>query len=707
VTVIGTPRSRADGAVKVTGRARYTGDVRLEGLVHGAFVTSSIATGRVRRVDVTSAAALAGVVRVFTHENLPRLQPLTHGAAGQDFLPLQSDQVRHEGQPVALVLAESLETAREAAARVRVEYQPGEALVDFRQALDRAIEVEDWAPCETRVGDVARGLAEAEVTIQGAYRTADRHHHPMEPPAVLASWVDDHLTLYDATQWVWGVRGAVAEVLGIPVDQIRVRSDYLGGGFGCKGSTWPHEILAAVAAREVGRPVKIVLPRSQAWTAHGYQPATEQRVVLGATRDGRLTAVRHECVNPTSLADDYVEHGSAGTRSLYACPNIETRERVVRVHRNHPTFMRAPHEGPGMVALEIAMDELAYELGLDPVELRLRNHAEADPTSGKPFSSKALRECYRLGAECFGWARRPAAPRSLRDGHDLVGWGMASAIMQTFRIGASARVSLTRDGMVLIEAGTQEIGTGVRTILPQVAAEALGVPPERVHVALGDTALPETGGTFGSSTTIGVGSAVQDAAVKLRRKLEQLAGEPGLEPREYGEVLALRGLERLSMDGAWAPPRKAEGGQAYSMHAFGAVFAEVRVDPDLPIPRVSRCVGCYSVGQVINPKTARSQITGGMIWGIGQALLERSALDHRLGRYLWKNLAGYRMPVNADIPDLEVLFAEEFDPHASALGARGIGEIGAVGIGGAIANAVFHATGTRVREVPIGVEMLL
>jgi xanthine dehydrogenase YagR molybdenum-binding subunit len=373
----------------------------------------------------------------------------------------------------------------------------------------------------------------------------------------------------------------------------------------------------------------------------------------------------------------------------------------VRLHRGNPAAMRSPFGGVGLVAVEIAMDELAYKLGMDPLDLRLKNYAEFDPSDGLPFSSKKLRECYEVGARRFGWSNRIAAPRSMRDGRDLVGYGMATALLRAFRFPASARVGIDRAGRVLVETSAQDVGQGLSTVLPQIAADALGVPVERVSLAIGDTALPAAPFTGGSSATMSAGSAVQDAAMNLRRKLAE-AGANG--PEGYAGALAAIGVERLSADGAWAP---SEGEPAAALFSFGAIFAEVRVDEEIPIPRVSRVVGVYSAGKILNPRTARSQMTGGIIWGIGQALLERSEMDNRLGRFLSKNLAGYLVPVNADVPDIDASFVEEFDPQASPLGARGIGELGALGIGPAIANAVFHATGIRVRDVPIRPEHLL
>jgi xanthine dehydrogenase YagR molybdenum-binding subunit len=430
------------------------------------------------------------------------------------------------------------------------------------------------------------------------------------------------------------------------------------------------------------------------YTAHGYQPAQRQRITLGATRDGRLTGIRHHAVGLTSLAGNYIDLAVQASRGMYATPAFDTTTRVERAHVGTPTAMRAPQEGLGMVALETAMDELAYAVKLDPLELRLRNYAEVEPADGRPYSSKKLRECYLQGAQRFGWDTRPMAPGSLRDGRLLIGWGMASAIMDTFRFAASARVRMRADGQVIVECGAQEIGTGNYAVLAQIAAAELGVDVGRVTVRLGDTALPETGPTTGSSTTMSVGSAVTDAARKLRARAGELAK-----------------VEEISADGSWTPPGAsfdaAGGSSGVAMHSYGAVFVEVAVDPDLGLVRLRRCVGGYSAGRIINPKTARSQMIGAIVWGYGQAVLEESAFDPTLGRFLSKNLAGVMLPVNADIPDIDVFFVEEHDPHASLTGARGIGELGSVGVAGAIVNAVYHATGTRVRDLPIRIDRLL
>jgi xanthine dehydrogenase YagR molybdenum-binding subunit len=695
---------RPDAPAKAAGATRYLADLAFDDGLEGVLVTAAAGPARVLAVETDAARRVPGVAAVLVAGDLPPVQATDHWAFGQVRAPLQSAGVAHAGEPVALVLATSSMAAREAARLVVVRLEPRAGRYDPEAHLDDALEVKDWAPSSTTVGDVAAGLAAADVVVESAYATAHRHHAALEPAGAVARWQDGALDFWTTTQWVFGVRAALARALGIGPDRIRVRTAPVGGGFGAKGSLWPHEVLTALAARATGRPVRLLLDRRQSFAAHGYQPATCQRVTLGARRDGALTAIRHHCVSAAAMGDDYVEHGSLGSRAMYACPAIETRDRIVRLDLPQPTFMRAPHEGPGMVALEIAMDELAERLGMDPVALRLANHADADPTTGRPFSGKGLRECYRVAASRFGWEARNAAPGSMRDGGCRVGWGMASALMTTFRSAASARLTLHRDGRLLVETAAHDIGSGVHAALAALAAEALGVDPGSVTVRLGDTTLPEAGGTFGSSTTLSVGSAVRAAATRLRRRLEELAGEPGLEAAEFGEVLALRRMDALSESATWAPARDAGG---HALNAYGAVFAEVRVDEELPVPRVTRVVGAYSAGRIVSPVTARSQLVGGIIWGIGQALLEASEPDPGGAGFVPGALSAFRVPSHADIPDIDAAFVEEPDLHASPIGARGVGEIGTIGIGAAIANAVYHATGRRVRRLPVRIDALL
>ena len=699
---IGAPIDRLEGAEKVTGRARYTADTPIKGVLHAVIVGSTRAHAQIAKIDVDAAQAAPGVLRVFTHLNTPKFGEVSGLPLGQDLLPLQGDRVLYEGQPIALVVARSLETAMEAARLVKVVYREQPFETDFSAGLERAETrptIFFWES-DSHLGDVAAAWRSAEVGVQQTYRTSDRHHCTMEPSATLAVWQRGKLTLFDSVQGVVDARAVIAKAMRLDPSQVRVKNDFIGGGFGCKGWVWPHQLLAAMAARELRKPVKLVLTRAQTFTSHGYQPATLQTLAISAQRDGQLTGIRHDSVLAGSYAGNHIEGTGIGTRSLYACPAISTTHRLVRVHRGDPTPMRAPLEGIGLVAAEIAMDELAYELRMDPIALRLKNYAEADPSDGKPFSSKKLRECYEQGAARFGWSRRTFEPRSMREGRDLIGYGMATALFSAFRQPSRARVSIDTQGIVLVETSTQEIGTGVRTVLPQIAAEALGVPVERVRFAWGDTDLPPAPMTAGSVSTGSGGAAVHDGALKLKAKLEAAGAKSSA---DYAEVVRRANVERLSADGVFMPP--AESSKA--LFSFGAIFAEVRVDEQIPIPRVSRIVGVYSAGRIINPKTARSQMIGGLTWGIGQALLEHSAMDHRLGRFLSKNLAGYLVPVNADVADIDVSFVEEFDPEVNPVGARGIGELGAIGVGAAIANAVFHATGVRVRELPIRPEMLM
>jgi xanthine dehydrogenase YagR molybdenum-binding subunit len=712
MTAIGLPLTRPDGKAKVAGAARYVADMPIEGLTYAALVTSTIARGRITRIETSAAQASAGVLAVVTHENAPRIADLAGGPAGSEtYRVLQDGEVFHEGQPVAVVVAETQEQADHAAELIEVEYRREAARLDFRAHLEDAVSAFTFQEADSSVGDVDHALAhDAEIVMDQTYRTAERHHNPMENTASIMEWVDGALEFHDSTQWMWLDRMMLAPVFGIEPEQIHVQVEFVGGGFGAKTSVWPHHVICALAAKVVDRPVRLWLTKAQMFTLTGYQAATDQRVTLGARRDGTLVALRHLSINPTSANGHWIEYASVCSRSMYKCPAIETRNRIVNINFPLSSAMRAPHEGPGMVALEVAMDELAVALELDPIELRIRNHANIDPTRGVPFSSKRLLDCYARGAERFGWAARDAKPRSMREGRDMIGWGMASATMPCPRMGSTARVTITGEGEVIVETGIQEIGTGVHTVLPQLAADALGVDPSLARLVAGDTSLPSSYGNFGSGATISVGSAVLDAARNLRRQLDGLAGDEPVDPPDHVRVLEAHRLDRLSADGAWVPGGEHPLGEQedISMHTFGAVFAEVRIDEDFCIPHLTRVVGVYSVGRVLNPLTARSQMIGGITWGLGQALLESSEKDLNLGCYVSKNLAGYLLPVNADVPEVDVSFIEdEVDERASLFGGKGMGELGGVGIGAAIANAVHHATGVRIRELPIRPEVLM
>jgi xanthine dehydrogenase YagR molybdenum-binding subunit len=736
MSAIGQPIPRADGDLKVSGGAAYTADIHCSGAVRAVIVQSTIANGRIKSID-TSAAEEAGVLAVFTHRNLPRMNPTPnpwnhHAPHGQGYLPLQDDKIHYAGQPVALVVAATLDQAAHAGTLIKVDYETAPPAAFSSETAKAAIDPPQFIwPVASSVGDAGKGLADAAVRIEQTYRTADRHHNQMEPHATTAMWdADGSLTLYETTQGIFGTRELIAIVLGIPIDKITVISQFLGGGFGGKAVVWPHTLLAILAAKVLNRPVRLQLTRAQMYSMVGHQPATIQTIALGADRGGKLTGIRHESISPTSVFDNYIEYAALSSRHLWpASRGIATNHKILPVNRNTPTAMRSPHEALGHFALESAMDELAYAAALDPVKLRLLNDTAIDPLSGRPFSSRLLTKCLSEGAARFGWERRAPEPRSMRDGRYFIGQGVASAIYTHWRWPAKARVTINGDGSALVETGSHDLGTGTYTVMRQVAADALGLPPDKVTLRLGDTRLPESHASIGSTTMANAGASVLLAAKAARDKAIQLAltGRDApfsgaeaedlrvaesmltLERRNigitYAELLARNGLTNLVADADYDPVPEDQGPKA--VFSFAAVFAQVRVDPDFGLVRLDRLVGAYDAGRIINPRTARSQAIGGIIWGVGQALLEQSETDAALGRFLHRNYSGYLVPTNADIPELDILFVDEFDEEASPLGAKGLGELTAVSVAPAIANAVYHATGKRVRDLPITIEKLM
>jgi xanthine dehydrogenase YagR molybdenum-binding subunit len=686
-------------------------------------------------MDTTAAEQASGVLAVLTHRNMPRMKavPWSHlRPQGQTYLPLQDNIVHYAGQPVVLVVAETLDQAAYAGTLIEVEYEIDPPAVFSPRIVKEAIDPQQrmW-PLSSSIGDAEKAIAGAAVRIDQVYTMPDRHHNQMEPHATTAVWDDNGtLMLYDSTQMVVGTKKLVSLVLGIPEEKVNVVCEFLGGGFGGKSWSWPHTLLAALAAKVVSRPVRLQLTRAQMYSMAGHQSATVQTITLGAERNGKLTGIRHDSVNPTSLFDDYVEYAAMASRHLWgASGGISTTHKVVHVNRNTPVVLRAPMEAQGHFALESAMDELAYATGVDPVELRLRNDTDTDPYSGRPFSTRALRKCLTEGAARFGWKKRTPEPRSMRDGRYLIGQGVAAAVYTHWRWPGKARVTLNADGSVLVEAAAHDIGTGTYTVMAQVAADALGLTPDSVTVRLGDTRFPESHPATGSATTSNATAAVMLAAQAARQKAVELAlsgrNAPfaGAAPDNitvadgrlshaktnlnisYAELLTRNGLATLSTDGDYNPIEEANGPKA--IFSFSAVFAEVRVDPEFGLVRLNRCVGAYDAGRIINPKTARSQAIGGIIWGVGQALLEQSETDPVLGRFLNRNYSGYLVPTNGDIPKLDALFVGNFDEEASPLGTKGLGELTAVSVAPAIANAVYHATGKRVRDLPITAEKLL
>jgi xanthine dehydrogenase YagR molybdenum-binding subunit len=677
---VGAPLSRVEGREKVTGQARYAYEEPVEGVVYAAPVTASIAAGEVTGIDGEQARALPGVLTLVSHENAPRLAE----ADDEELRIFQSPRVAYRGQIVAAVVADTLEGAREAAAAVRVEYAPRAHDVELRRdhpRLYKPEKVNPSFPTDVSHGDAEAALASAAVVVDATYSTQPMHNNPMEPHASLALWEDGGLTLYDSIQGPYRAATTLAKLFDLPPEAVRVISQHVGGGFGSKGTPRPQAVLAAIAAGMVERPVKVAFTRQQMFATVGYRTPTIQRVRLGATRDGRLEAIAHDAFEQTSTVREFAEQTTVATRMMYAAPNRLTTHRLVALDVPTPSWMRAPGECPGMYALESAMDELAIACGMDPIELRIRNEPPEDPERGIPWSSRNLVACLREGAERFGWARRDPAPGARRDGRWLVGSGVASSTYPAYRAPSTATARADDDGGFTVRIAAADIGTGARTVLTQVAADTLGVDPDQVRMEIGDSAFGPAALAGGSMGTASWGTAVVKACKALLAQGE-------------GEVTA-----------DTADDVKAQA--KLSRHAFGAQFAEVRVAADSGEVRVSRMLGVFAVGRVINPKTARSQFIGGMTMGISMALYEESVMDREFGDYLNHDLAQYHVPAHADIEEIDAAWVEEDDGELNPMGSKGIGEIGIVGAAAAVANAVHHATGRRVRDLPIRLDRVL
>jgi xanthine dehydrogenase YagR molybdenum-binding subunit len=732
---IGAPINRTDAWAKVSGAAPYSAEHQVEGVTHAVLVTSTIPSGRVVRIDDSAARDVPGLLLVMTPQNAMRLPRETRDGKlqppiGRRLTLLQEDDVYYNNQPIAVVVADTLEHAREAAARLHVEYERKDAVLDFEQAKQRVHPPEKvlGEDADTKRGELQAGLLAASVHVDATYTTPIENHNPLETHATIAEWDGDKLTIHESTQYMKGVQRIAAAIFGIPPENVTAICPYTGGGFGSKGSLWSHAPLTAMAAKMLGRPVKLSLDRNQMFGPVGQRPVTEQRFRIGAMDDGRIMASSHDTVAYTSMIEDWIEPCGIITRMMYESPNQQTSHRLARMHLGTPTFMRAPGEATGSFALESAMDELAYQLDMDPLALRLKNYTERDPGKDLPWSSKSLRQCYEIGAERFGWKDRKPQPRSMKQGNKLVGWGMATATYPTHRSAGECSATLHSDGSALFRSATQDLGTGTYTVMTQIAADAIGLPVERVRFELGDSQMPEAPVSGGSTTVASVGPAVQAAGHALRLKLAGIALAHQESPLfgatadqigvEHGELYLLAEPSRREAMAAivarhGAPVEvtaKSEPGDAkdkYSMHSFGAVFVEVTVDEDLGEIRVPRVVGVYGVGKLMNMKTGYSQLMGGIVWGISLALFEETLIDGRNGRAVNGNLAEYHVPTNADIQDIDVQIVDEDDPHVNPLGAKGIGEIGITGVGAAIANAVYHATGKRVRDLPITLDKVL
>ncbi len=730
----GQPMTRRDGVLKTTGAARFAADNNPAGLLHAVMAVSTIARGRFAPLNTEAAKALPGVVEVMTPANVPPLA--IH--PGEKRTPfdfrldlLQDASVRYANQPIAVVIAETLEAAAEGAKLLTPQYEESPPVVFLDQGtryVPPAVGV-GGPPHESR-GDVAGGLAAASKRIDAVYETPAQYHNPLEPHAVVAQWDGNRLILDMPSQGMAMAQMRLSALLGIEPDDILIRSPFLGGGFGCKGIISGPMVLGVLAARLVRRPVKLVLRREQMFGPAGHRAPTRQHFRIGTTADGALTVLEHHTLTATSGFDDFYEPCGNASHTLYASPAIVTSYEAVRLDTGTPIFMRAPGEAPGSAALESAIDEMAEACGMDPLEFRLKNYAEVEPMSGKPFSSKNLKECYAQGAERFGWAGRPIAPKSMRDAQGLLtGWGMGTATFPALMFQAQARAEIRVDGAA-VEIGAHDMGQGAWTALAQIAADGLGLDIEQVDFRSGTSNLPDAGIAGGSAHTATAGNAIYnateaaiaalaDVAVNDRDSPLFAAGNAGVIARggylwrrddesrgeSYAAILTRAGRKSVEGRGQAAPdPALAAN---YAAHSHGAVFAEVKVDPDLGQIRVTRLVGAFAAGRIINPRLVESQYFGGMIWGVSFALHEKAIMDPRTGRPMNANLAEYHIPVNADLPSIEAILVEEDDPYVNALGVKGVGEIGITGTVGAIANAIYHATGIRVRSFPITLDKLI
>jgi xanthine dehydrogenase YagR molybdenum-binding subunit len=736
---IGTPTSRIDGHAKVTGAAKYAGEFGVPGLVYGSVATSTVAKGRIAGIDMAEALAVEGVIAVLTHENRPSMasddraySDETAPEDGSPFRPLYDDQIRFSGQPIALVLAEQWETARFAASLLRVEYKTDAHITDLHRRLDQAKAA--GSPPKPR-GNAEQAFAAAEMRHQGDYYIPTEHHNPME---LFASTVirggAGKLKVYDKTQGVQNVQRYLCGVFEMKAKDVQVLSPYVGGAFGSGLRPQYQVVLAVLAARALQRSVRLVLTRQQMY-ALGYRPGTLERLRLGAKSDGVLDAITHDAIAMTSQYEAFARNDTGWSGALYKCANAKYSHKLAKLDLPTPCDMRAPGAATGVYALECAMDELAVALKIDPLELRIRNYSDRDQNDDLPYTSKQLRECYRQGAEAFGWGKRNPEPRSMRDGSELVGWGMATGVWEALQMETAASIVLTANGHAEIGCATADIGTGTYTIMAQVAADMLGLPIDNITVKLGDSTLPQSPVEGGSWTAASVSHAIAGAADAVRKALWRMAEKGPHSPlagTKLGDVMladgkivnkrdpnravpiaeAMRhgGVDRIkekkSTKVSKENPYALHSDDSYARNTHSAVFAEVKIDEQLGVIHVTRVVSAIAAGRILNPKTAGSQIMGGVVWGIGMALHEETLIDHRFGRIMNANIAEYHVPVNADVHDIKVIFVDEPDDIINPLGIKGVGEIGIVGVAAAIANAVHHATGKRIRDLPITLDKL-
>jgi len=768
--LVGKPIDRVDGKLKVTGAATYSAEYYPKNLAYGVIIQSAIAKGRMKNIDTSIAEKAPGIINVMTYKNSMNLHFPAAGDPGagkygeKDLLPLQSDRIFYGGQSIAIVIAETLEEAEHAATLVKVDYENDKPIFDLEKNLEKAYKPSSGlggAPTQVKRGDANAAFQSAAVKHEETYTTPVYHHNAMEPHATTAEWQGEKLMIYDSTQSVMGSKGLMSAMLGVPPENVKLVSLYIGGGFGSKGFSWPNTVMTAMAAKLVNRPVKLCLSRQQMFTNAGRRTQTIQKISLGADNAGKLNAIKHATTSETSFVDEFVETAGVATTMLYSTENADISHSIVRVNKGTPCPMRAPGEAPGVYALESAMDELSYKLNIDPVQLRLLNYADTEEQKKQQYSSKNLKECYQRGADAIGWSQRNTKPGITKEGNYLIGYGMATATYPANRSASTAKATVFPDGHAEILCGTQDIGTGTYTIMTQVAADALGLPIDKVKVKLGDSDYPKGANSGGSQVTASVGPAIRAAALGAKSKLVQLAIADSKSPlygqkeeavmadngrlyvtnestvgESYSQILNRHGLDKIeALANTNVSTRPQQGGgekqglekqaeeesktntavqedekmdrKSYAFHSFGAQFVKLRVDVDLGTVHIDKIVSVMDIGKVMNLKTAKNQIMGGAIFGIGMALMEETQYDPNDGRVVTHDLAQYLVPVHADMPEFEIQFIDKPDLIISPIGARGIGEIGITGLPAAIANAVYNATGKRIRNLPITPDKLI
>lgn len=701
---IGKGIDRIDGILKITGKASYATDYPAKNMAYAVLFKSTIAAGQIKKINSSEAERYPGVLKIITHENAPQLNKkggLRGGAL------LQGPEITFHGQHIGIVVAETFEQATAAAHLIEVEYNKHEEKIDFEKLAQTPV-----MPKGKELADLVRGAGKsamktAEVKVEEVYETPIEHHHPMEPHATMAVWEGEKLTLYNGSQIINGAQTAAAATLNMKPEQVRIISPFIGGGFGSKGGQWANLVLTAVAAKMVGRPVKLALTRQQMFNSVGMRQRNKQKLSIGATKEGKLIALAHETISHTAVDDEYIEPCGDCTKIMYEVPNSLISYRVVPMNLILPTYTRGPGKSTGSFALESAMDELAYKLNMDPIELRIKNEPTKDPSNGKPWSSRTTVKCLTEGAKAFGWEKRKSEPGTNKIGDDLVGYGVACGTYPARQRDSSAIIKLSLKNKLVyatVEIAASDLGTGTNTILAQTAADGLGLSVNQINVKLGDSDLPPAAGSVGSVGASSFANAVNDACIKITDELLAKSGKQFFVRPTAAQLMASENISDFQTRSDSKAPAEAD---KYSAHSFNANFAEVRVNSITGMIKVTRFLAVTGAGKILNPKTARSQIIGGNIWGIGMALTEESIIDPRYGSFATRSFADYHVPTNLDIGSLDAMFINEQDLIPNKMGVKGIGEVGIVGVAAAVANAVFNATGKRVRSLPITPDKLL